>query len=148
MGSEKNRVTPKFKKFARQLLKDEAAAGKYIGNSPAAFRTCEKLRLPLSKMMGSAGFRLLMSRALALAVVEVSWLREVQIKADGSLEGLQELEEKLSHDEIERGETVLVGRFLELLATFIGAALMSELIQDVWPDGDFDDLNFGKGKRP
>lgn len=144
MGAERKSVT--LKEFARRLLTDEAAAGKRAGvSSPAAFRTWEKFRLPLDRMMGNAGLRSLFSRALALASAEVCWLRTLHLKADGSLEGLEELEEKLSAGEIARGETALVERLLELLVTFVGTALTLRLIQDVWPAGKFGRLDFGKG---
>ena len=144
MSAKRNWVT--LREFAKRLLADEAAAGKRAGvNSPAAFRTWERVRLPLGRMMGNAGLYSLFSRALALAGGEVSWLRALHVKADGSLAGLKELEEKLNIDEIARGEIVLVERLLDLLVTLIGPALTLRLAQDVWPEANFDGLDFGKG---
>jgi len=133
-----NRTTPKLKEFARGLLAYEAAAGQR-GAPRSPFRVCEKLRQPLGKVLGVAGFRALFSRALALASGEVSWLQGLHIKADGSLEGLQELEAKLEKDEIALGEVVLVARLMELLVTFIGPALTLRLIHDAWPKASFGD---------
>ncbi len=138
-----NETKSKLKVFAERLLVYEAKAGNCPGpNESAVFRACEKLRQPLEQLLGVAGFRALFSRALALAGGEVSWLRALHIKADGSLEGLAELEAKLPADEIARGELALVTRMLELLVTFIGPALTLRLIQEVWPKADFNDLNF------
>lgn len=133
--------------LAKRLLAEEAAAGKRAGaNESAAFRVCEKLRQPLGQLLGVAGFRALFSRALARANEEVPWLRALHIKADGTLEGLGELEAELDEDQIEGGELVLVARLLELLVTFIGPALTLRFIQDAWPKASFDDLDFEKGQ--
>jgi hypothetical protein len=132
-----------------RLLAYEAVAGKRAGaNQSTAFRVCEKLRQPLGQLLGVAGFRALFSRALALAGEQVPWLRALHIKADGCLEGLDELEAELDEDGIAAGELVLVARLLELLVTFIGPALSLRFIQDAWPKGRFDDLDFDKGIGP
>ena len=144
-----NGDTPQLKDFSRRLLAYEAAAGKRTGaDGPVAFRVCERLREPLCKLIGVGGFRTLFSRALALAGTEVRWLRALHIKSDGSLEGLGELEAKLSEDEIAVGEVALVGQLLGLLVTFIGPALALGLVQEAWPKAAFNTLNFGKGEKP
>ena len=136
---------PTLKELANRLLADEAPAGKQRGASqPAAFRVCEKLRKRLGKLLGTAGFHALFSRALAMASEEVPWLRSLTIEDDGSLKGLGELEANLEEDEIVEGEVVLVARLLELLITFIGPALTVRIIQDAWPRANFDDLDIAK----
>jgi len=131
----------KLKQFARRLLACEAAPGKPAdAGDSAAFRVCEKLRGPLGKFMGVGGFRSLLSRALVLASQEVHWLRALQIKADGSLEGLDELEVKLDWPATAEGEIVLVSQLLGLLVTFIGGELTVRLLHDIWPK--LDDLSF------
>ena len=131
----------KMKELAKRVLVYETAAarpGSAAGSS--AFRICEKLRLPLARLMGTAGFRSLLARALALAGAEVPWLRGLHIKADGSLEGLDMLASKVSSDELLLGEIVLLSQTLGLLVTFIGPALTINLLQDAWPKGDFTDF--------
>jgi len=129
-----NRVPPKLRSIAQQLLALEIAARKPADAAGAtAFRVCEKLREPLGKIVGVAGFRSLLGRALAVAGVEVSWLRALHIKADGSLEGLKELETDLDSRAIAEGEVVLSAHLIELLVTFIGPALTVRLLQDTWP---------------
>ncbi len=136
-------ATLDLKVFARRLLAYEIASRKPGGaKDSAAFQVVEKLRGPLAKLMGVGGFRALFSRALALANTEVAWLRALHIKADGSLEGLEELEENLDRDAIARGEVELVAQLLGLLVTFIGLALTLRLILGAWPKADFDDLKF------
>jgi len=111
-----------------------------VNNSPA-FRVCEKLRQPLSRLAGVAGFRSLLSRALALANDEVRWMKAIHVRADGSLEGLDEAQAQLSETEIADGEIVLIAQLIGLLATFIGEELTLRLVQESWPDAAFDDMN-------
>ncbi len=122
------------KEFARRLLAYEAASGEPAdAQESAAFRVCEKLRGPMGKLIGVDGFRSLLSRAQALGCAEVPWLCALQIQADGSLEGLDELEAKLDARAVTEGEGVLVGQLLGLLVIFIGPALTLGLLHDIWP---------------
>ena len=92
--------------------------------------------------MGVAGIRALFSRAVVLGSEDVRWLGALHVKADGSLEGLDEMEADLAQNEIASGEVVLVAELLGLLVTFIGASLTLRFIQDSWPNEAFDDFNF------
>ena len=135
-------TAPRLKGFARRLVVYETAAAKPSGaHKSAAFRVCEKLRQPLSRLAGLAGFRSLLSRALALANDEARWMKAIHVKADGSLEGLEEAQAQLSEDEIAEGEVILIAQLIGLLVTFIGAELTSRLVQEAWPDAAFDDMN-------
>ena len=134
-------ATPKLKDFARRLLIYEAAVGTRVGpDGSAAFRVCSKLRGPLAKLIGVEGFRTLMSRALRLAGTEAPWLRVLQIKADGSLAGLGDLEAKNDLRAVTQGEAILAAHLLGLLVTFIGTALTLRLLHEIWPR--MDDLKF------
>lgn len=127
--------------FARRLLAYETGAGKPAGakGSPA-FRVCEKLRGPLGRLIGVAGFRSLFSRAVAIGCKEIPWLCELQTKADGSLDGLDELEARLEAGAIDEGEVILVGQLLGLLVLFIGPALTLGLLHEIWPDWKIEEL--------
>jgi hypothetical protein len=141
------RATPELKELARRLLAYEAPKGKSMGaTGSAAFRVSEKLRLSLGKFFGTAGFSSLVSRALALGSLEVSWLGALQIKADGSIEGLEEAGVKVDKDQLAAGETVLLAQLLGLLMIFIGPVLTSSLMFEIWPKGRFDDLDFGESE--
>ncbi len=136
-----NQTAVKMKKFAKRMLvlenaKDDPAEA----DGSAALRVCKKLRGPLSQLMGITGFRSLMARALALANTEVLWLQGLQVKEDGCLDGLDQLEAKLDPRTVAEGEAVLVSQLLVLLVTFIGAALTQQLLQDIWPE--MDNFNF------
>lgn len=135
------RLTPKVKDFARRLMSCEAAPAISMGKSrSAAFRVCGKLRQPLSRLAGVAGFRALLFRALALTHDDVRWMKAVHVTAEGYLEGLDESQARLSHDAIAEGEAVLIAHLIGLLVTFIGAELTVRLVQEEWPDAAFDDL--------
>jgi hypothetical protein len=134
--------------FARRLIDHESAENGSAGpRNPATFRSCEKLRLHLANILGNIGFHALLARALALATVEVPWLRAVKVKADGTLEGLAELQSQLNADELFEGGVVLLARLLGLLVDFIGLSLTLRLVGEVWPKLPLDDLDPGGGGK-
>ena len=111
--------------------------------TPAALRACDKLRAYLTQFIGGAAFLALLSRALALADGEVSWLRTPHLKADCSSEGLDGLRRQLDPDELFGGEVVLVDHVLGLLVAFIGQGLTFHLVREIWPRASFDELDSG-----
>jgi hypothetical protein len=135
-----SRATPELRRVAHRLLALEAAAGKAAGAQAPTVRVCDTLRRSLSSLLGVAGFRALLVRALMLAADEVRWLKAVHVAADGSLEGWGELAGQLSQDEIAEGGVLLIAQLLGLLVTFIGAALTARLVQEAWPELSAGDL--------
>ena len=125
--------------MAQRLLTYEAVAGE--NSEPAesaAFRVCAKLRRPLTTLAGVAGFRSLLSRALTLARTEVPSLGAVQVAADGSLNGLDELEPQIGKEQARDGGAILIAQLIALLLTFIGEGITLRLVQDVWPEAAFN----------
>ena len=123
-----------MRNLAERLIACEAKGHKSSdakGTMP--FLTCEKLRPHLTVLMGNGGFRGLLSRALVLANTEVPWLRAVHVKADGSLEGLEELQAQTGPDGSFEGGVVLLAQLLGLLVAFIGEDLTLRLMTEVWP---------------
>jgi hypothetical protein len=130
---------PESRYLAQRLLSYEADAGKNSETSESAtFRVCAKLRKPLITLAGAAGFRSLLSRALTLAMIEVPSLSTVQVAADGSLQGLDELEPRIDKDQFKEGGAILIAQLIALLLTFIGEGLTLRMVQDVWPEAAFD----------
>ena len=132
---------PESRHLAQRLLTYEAVAGE--NSEPpesAAFRVCAKLRRPLITLAGVAGFRSLLARALTLARAEAPSLSVVQVAADGSLKGLDELEPQIDIDKEQARDrgTILIAQLIGLLLTFIGEGLTLRLVQDVWPEAAFD----------
>jgi hypothetical protein len=143
-----SRASPQTRNFAKRLIADEASGNKSSETkTPAAFHVVEKLRPHLVTLMGNGGFRALLSRALALASAEVPWLRAVHVKADGSLEGLEDLHAQLDPDEFFEGRVVLLAQLLGLLVAFIGENLTLVVVRDVWPKIPLNDLDFGNGGK-
>jgi hypothetical protein len=130
---------PESRHLAQRLLAYEAVAGK--NSEPAesaAFRVCAKLRRPLTILAGVAGFRSLLSRALALSTAEAPSLSAVQVAADGSLKGLDELTSQIDEKQARDRGAILIAQLLGLLLTFIGEGLTLRLVQDVWPEAAFN----------
>jgi hypothetical protein len=134
--------------FADRLIAHEARGNKSSGQkTPAACLVIDRLRPQLTTLMGNMGFRALLSRTLALANSDFPWLRAVHVKAEGSLEGLDELDGKVDPDEIFEGCAVLLAQLLELLAAFIGENLTLRLVREVWPNLSVKNLDIAKGDR-
>jgi hypothetical protein len=113
----------------------------------ATFQVTDRLRPHLATLMGNGGFRALLARALALASAEVSWLRAVQVNADGTLDGLEKLHAHLKPAEFREGRVVLLAQLLGLLVAFIGPGLTSRLVGEIWPQLAADNVDFGSGDK-
>lgn len=138
---------PQMRTLAERLIAYEARGNKSSGTkTSAAFQVGEKLRPTLAALMGNIGFRALLSRALTLANAEVPWLRGVRVKADGTLEDLDEFEARVDPGEIAEGNVVLLAQLLELLVAFIGEDLVLRLVREVWPKLSLNGLDSGKRK--
>jgi hypothetical protein len=134
--------------FAQRVMSYDAAGKKSSGRqTESAFPACDKLRPHLATLMGNAGFRALLSRALALASAEVPSLRVVHVKSDGSLEGLDQLGPQADPEENKEARVVLLAQLLGLLTAFIGENLTVRLVCEVWPKLRLNDLDFGKGTK-
>jgi hypothetical protein len=120
-------------------------AGRLIAyeTSRDGFLVVEKLRPNLATLMGKAGFRALISRALALATSNAAGLRTVHVGADGSFEGLNVTGSQATAREIAEGGVVLLSELLGLLMAFIGEGLTLRLLRDVWPELPLDDWESG-----
>jgi len=119
--------TPTTRELARQLLAcEEVAANPVASDRHAVCRVCDRLRRPLTTLAGAAGFRSLLTRALTLAKQESPALGAWEVKADGSLEGL--------NGEAARSGAVLIAHLIGLMNTFIGESLTLRLLHDVWID--------------
>ena len=129
---------------AERVLAYETREGQPAESAIAVIlKVCEKLRSHLSVLMGNAGFRALLQRALALARAEAPWLRAVLVGADGRLNGFDALESQVDSARIAEGGTILLAQLLGLLAAFIGENLTLGIVREVWPKLSVDDLNSG-----
>ena len=136
--------SPATQNLARWLFAHEAAMvapPEATDQVAVCVRVCEKLRRPLSMLAGVAGYRALISRALALAKAEVPMLVSVRVREDGALEVPDPGVPQRGMDETQKGGSALVAQLLGLLVTFIGEALTMQLVRDVWPDAPFEGID-------
>jgi hypothetical protein len=143
-----SRATPQMRHFARRPIVYEMNESKSARTKTSVpFLLSEKLRSHLVALMGNGGFQVLLTRALALAQAEVSWLRPVHVNAGGFMTGLEGLQTRLGPDEFLEARIVLLAHLLGLLMAFIGASLTLRLVSEVWPKVPLDDLDFSEGGK-
>jgi hypothetical protein len=132
-------LPPQTRDLALQLLAYEKAAGKTSGPPEfAAFGVCERLRQPLITLAGLAAFRSLLSRALTLARAEAPSLNALQVAADGSLQGLEDLRPQVDADQIREAGIILITQLLGLLVRVVGEAMTLQLVTcEILPDFRF-----------
>ena len=143
-------AAPDMRDLAHRLVTYEAGAGETPEpmESPT-LRVYEKLRQSLNEFVGVAGFQSLASRALTLATPEAPSLSEARVTADGSLQGLGEIETQIDIDKDRAGEggIILIARLLGLLRVFLGEALTLSLLRNAWPGEAFDHGNAENGRE-
>jgi hypothetical protein len=137
-----------MRNFAQRLVAHEMNGDRSSeAKARAAFHVSEKLRPHLATLMGNGGFRALNSRALALAKAEVPVMHGLQVKADGALEGLEELHAQLDSGKFFESGVVLLAQLLGLLVAFIGEDLTLRLAGEIWPKVSLNDLNSDNGTK-
>jgi hypothetical protein len=136
-------ATPKMRKLAERLIVEEAKLHK-PGDAKAkeTFAVSARLRPQLTVLMGAAGYRAVVSRAMTLASAELKWLGEVRVDPDGSLQGLEELAAKFPAGAVAQGRVTQLAHLLELLVSFIGEGLTTRLVRELYPKLSDDDFNF------
>ncbi len=142
-----SRANSKLRSLSEHLIACESRGNRSSGRQTrAAFLVCDKLRPHLATLLGNAGFRALLSRALALAAAEVHGLRAMHIKADGTWEGSDDLAQS-DLEAVAEGGVVLISQLLGLLVAFIGESLTLQLLREAWPKLSVDHSNFGDGDK-
>jgi hypothetical protein len=125
-------VRQKTRDLARNLVACETDASTTSRQTPpATVRVYERLRWQLGAPVGVEGFHALASRALALAKSESPRLGAVQVTANGSLRGLDEVESQIDADEDGEAGVILIAQLLGLFLTFLGEATTLRLIEDL-----------------
>ncbi|MDB6175665.1 MAG: hypothetical protein JWL59_4976 [Chthoniobacteraceae bacterium] len=141
-----SRATPQTRNLAVHLIAYETEENKLSEDGlPAVFHVCETLRPHLATLMGKAGFRAILSRAIAVAGAEIPWLAAMQVTPEGSLGGWDKPETQVHSEEFTEGCVLFVAQLLGLLIAFIGDSLTLRLVRDVWPQLSLENLNFITG---
>ena len=142
------RANPRLRDFAERLIFLAAAeATSSAPKSPELFTVIEKLRPPLVQVVGALGFSAVLSRAVAIAHVDVAWLRAVRVKPDGHWGNLDDTTATVGANEIFEGRVVLLAEFVGLLVDLIGERLVLQLMHQAMPALSKDDLYFEKGSE-
>jgi len=122
----------KTRDLARNLIAREAEASvPRLRTEAATLRVYERMRRQLGAPVGVDGFQALASRALALAKAEFPRLGEVQVMANGSLDGLDEVEWETGAEGVGEAGILLVAQLLGLFLTFLGEATTLRLMEDL-----------------
>jgi hypothetical protein len=138
-NGKKMMLPPETRDLALRVLAYEDAAGNTSEPTEfAAFRVCAKLRQPLCALAGVPGFRSLLSRALTLAKAGAPSLSAVQVAADASLQGLDELRTQAGADQTREAGIILITQLLGLLVRVVGEAVTLQLVKsESLPDFKF-----------
>ena len=141
---------PAIQNLARRLLASEPArVGSSHGDADQAVLACERLRVPLTKLVGTAAFASLLTRALALASRQAPSLQGLRVGADGLLTGFNEVQQDSGTVEPARDwGAVLVTELLGLLVTLIGQPLTLNLVREAWPDASLETLTLSDEETP
>jgi hypothetical protein len=92
----------------------------------------------LDRLIGRAGYRALLERALALARQAEPVLADVTLDADARLHGLDAALRECDPSRARSAVETLLATLIGLLATFVGEALAVRLVQRAWPEVPLD----------
>ena len=114
-----------------------------ISQEMPAFRTLERLWRPFESFSGKRGFQSLLARALAASSTEYPWLRSVQLKPDGFLEGpgMYSPDPK----QAAAGELAVMRSLVAMLQTIVGHSVTLRLIENVCPEALSETWDNGSG---
>lgn len=126
--------------LTRRLLADASPRLQSGGTDDhQALRECDKLRAPLIRLAGVAGFASLLSRALAVARRQAPLLQTLRVGPTGSLEGFSDIPRHADSAEASRhAGAVLLAELLGLLFMLIGEPLTLSLVREAWPNASVD----------
>jgi hypothetical protein len=123
-----NEPRPSVERFVKAVIRFELERG---GEGHVVQRVMLRFHDGLWKLIGPAGFDVLLARALVLARKDHPALVGVSAGLGGALSGLEA--GPLADDALRAGATEIVSRFVELLAKLVGEELALRLVRDVWP---------------
>ena len=120
--------------LAERIIASEKLAYKKTeqGGRPVVTIVCQKLRPVLGMLMGHGGFRVLLSRSLALATAKSSSFQAARVTDDGALI-LDSQSTPPEQKKLEEGSVILVAELLGLLNAFIGKDLTVQFVREAWP---------------
>jgi hypothetical protein len=119
---------PSVTRFVQAVARAELARGDGADAADVAQRILTRLHQSLVKLIGSAGFDVLIARSLVLARRAHPALAGVTVGPGGRLTGVDDTAMAL-----QEGAMSVVSHFMELLVVLIGEDLAMRLVRNVWP---------------
>ena len=131
---------PSVERFVRRVVLAELARrDEGSSESHVAQRIMVRLHRELRILVGTAGFDVLLSRALVLAQRSRPSLAGITNGPDGTLRGLEgAARDDDGRRRDEEAAIAIVSHFIELLVTLIGEDLAMRLVKDLWPANEED----------
>ena len=132
-------ATPRLRGAVTRLLSREIGSAPATAETLAAVsaRVLDTLSLGLARIIGPAGVRSILLRAVQLQKSEFAFLDERIVPSDSRESVAEPLRACLQEQEpevIREVSVTLIATFAGLLANIIGDRLMWSLLQQIWPD--------------
>ena len=127
---------PSVTRFVKGVAHAERARGGSADGVDVAQRILTRLHEELGKLIGSAGFDILVARALVLARRTHPVLDGVTASPDGRLTVEATASDPAA---LQEGSLATVEHFMELLVVLIGEDLAMRLVRNIWPAASHGD---------
>ena len=121
---------PSVTELARAIARVELGNAGDERGSTVGQRILTRLHQQLGKLIGPAGFDVLLGRSLVLAKRLHPSLAGLTARPGGKLEGREVAGEGADFDD---DALAVVSQFIELLVTLVGEDLAMRMIGDIWP---------------
>ncbi len=121
---------PSVTRLARAVARVESALAGHERGSAIAQTILMRLHQQLGKLIGPAGFDVLLGRSVVLARRIHPSLAGISTGPGGKLEGPKHAREGADFDD---DALAIVSHFVELLVTQIGEDLAMRMMRDIWP---------------
>jgi hypothetical protein len=141
-----NEVTTAVQDLARRLVVQETSQQKdHEAGSLPALCAVEKLRGPLSRLVGTAAFQSLLTRALSLASAYTPWLVPLRIEPDSSVVWSGSVPSGETSEKSSEGGAALLAELIGLLIAFVGQGFTLLVLRNVWPNANLDQMRTEHG---
>jgi hypothetical protein len=107
------------------LAVELATGGASSDEEPAASRVSGKLRTIVSSLVGVAGYKSILMRALNLTMRDTDAFRDASVTSDGFLKDLNSKDPQASE--------LLIFHLVDLLVVLTGVDFTLQLLQEAWP---------------
>jgi hypothetical protein len=133
-----SKPSPQHTAMAQRLIATESGTGDGgDAYASAAARVYDKLEAQLSPLLGSLGFRTLFLRSAKLTRGEFPCLADPSVVESPAK--LSACVQTLDPDKAKETVEALFGTFFELITTFIGERLTTQVLRRAWPKIDESD---------